>query len=1245
MATRRLLPAVIAAASSASASSSSIVATGSRTAHIKPRRYTTIAYPAQFIPSSGESQATPEHTGQAENPPSTEDDAQIGPSHPSRPLEGFFHSSRALEVAPSDQEDHSYDSAAAPLFYDARYLPPQYVPHITGDIHPDLAATIETPDCEAAWRIYESQDYHDTESLRDLWWQISVPASRSYADVQTAVNRLVAISRRTSPDRLQWHRLMYLATAQLEMSRKMRPSHLVSPSLSTPCHVDAGSLNALANLLDSFRASGEAIDAPLLHRIFYQLCVHKRPREALDLWQAQLRAWEKGKFTLASLRGWASRPARLTTRTAEALLDALALAPHLRDMDAAQRLTPSETVALALSSMELILDDEVAVHKRPIREWMSHASLDTLWAMLPQRISKAAARRGEPWAVPMVHPLDSNGIDAARSSLRVSKDVQHVLVEAVAFQLARLGDLRAALTIYEVEVGKRVNSNRADIRDAIIVGATRNVNKLAVKFQKLVSSQQSTPEHQQILADAADGLDAGFFLFFDQPPAQAQLRSPTEATIFSLLAASSSMLLAAANGLRASEAQQQSLHWLAHIRRLTSTLLAEDPRLGQVSITLHTQLIRIHAQMSDLEYVKDLWVKFRQRTASPDLPHAVGTLPLKMQTFAWLFDAMIKTQKIDDTIFAVRLYFDWLSTRAPPSGKGDKRSKAGGGDLPPDILPRFVRTLAKLNMAHVVRRVLQDMRQQEVPLTPQLAIALLEAFGRPELAPFQQTVRTLDEFVQLQAPHRESEADGATVSVPHKGNTAHLSLNAYSLSLDQGSSRSVAASQWHERVKPNLSRIFALFIEELSVRLADHNRKSSRYDITEITIREAFNSALRTLLNWPISRLQKVDTRGALAAAKTLLSTWAPRGASTHSRGVQVLLSTMRDELIVEGDADTWSLELLACVKEDAVAEGGKETIEHVRAGPLDQALALWEKSLTATYEFQRKAPLQQRAILRSHSKDALIRALNSEGEGATDTIPYEGVLHASSSPSPDAASLPDAATTTSKPCRQPILPRPIRMRSRPTAYFMIRLALARRYEDAQRVYTTWMESLTREERFWSELAARLDQQDRTEGGAVANIGENETKRPTKLRVSVATRAKLSRMQEARRDTARARSGSEVALASPAFATDEQRKALTCRTVHVARLVTLMLESGLAGHYADEGGTPPWPGHEAKQRAAQWSEARRLFEEVWDLWGVQERSKGRNRPAGEVVEDVETEREADWRELVHHIAKIERKLR
>lgn len=981
------------------------------------------------------------------------------------------------------------------------------------------------------------------------------------------------MSRHMELDRLELHRFLYLLTAWLEASRKSRELQIVSPSLAVS-GLSRDTKWVLNKIIRTLPTSHHVLDAPLLSRLFYQLCVYKCPREAFQLWREQLHLWDKGKFVSHDDGAWSLVRPRLDTRCAEALLDSIVLARSMGK--AVDNVGASE---LALDAMELILDDEVAVHKRPMRQWLGLAPRSMLWAMLPPRIARAAARRREPWALPLNIEQEPDPGNTAK----IGEDLQNTLFDSVAIELASRGDLRVALTLYEVELGDD-RFDRSEIRNALIKSASYNVVKLASRAQS-----------QQELDDAAEGLEATVLLVFDKPSGQ-NLYPPSNSSLLSFIRAIRSLLDASTR-----LGSDASHHWSLSARRLTSTLLSEDPRLGQVSIPVHVALIRLHAALRDLEYTKDLWVKYRQRTSLPDSPYAPDSLPLDSKHFSWLFESVLARHNADDAVFAIRVYFDWLSTRKADGNNEDE-------DRFTDLWARFLQALSKQGMTHVVRRVLLDMRQQQVPLTPRLTLAILEAFRGPDLASFETNVRTLREITAAKPPETPTSLRPASKSF--------LPLEVFTIPLTQGASRGMPVSQWHKNVKRTLSWMFGLFVEDLGARVKSRAAKAR---VSQGTVRQGFNAALRTALDWPVLCIFE-STAGSLAREVQVLTTsssaWPKRAvaaavpdgeaaeedvadksvaeearvarAQDRSATVQALLSTLRNDLLVDGDGETWGLELLARLQE--ADDLGPAASEGDINRPLDDAMAIWEASLTAVYDYEHGTPLSRRASL-PERQVGLLSSLDGKWQMDTDQ------LAAASSPSSPPTHAPAAQRhveplkprncSTSTSSDEPLM-RPVRIRARTTGRLVVSLALARRFDDASRVYETWLTSLDREARFWEEVATR--------GRREASGSEEES----------AASGKGNGRQKKKLPQRRGRVGSVA---------DEAERKKTTRTMDVARMVALLCEAEEGG----EGGRG--------QRRPRRAEARSLFDVL----------SGRG-DGGKDAADAERE----WQMLSEHIAAVQR---
>lgn len=1021
-----------------------------------------------------------------------------------------------LSYTLSSSRESEPSSHYTQTLYDRRYLSSSCLNGESTRGGNELDPALQSCDTDSAWEAWKLRAGFSDRSLENqLWWQIAAQADcirrkkafeRGIPERDLAkcvLGRLLELSASLGVEtlsRLQKHRLLYLLIVDLETAQrefKISNGRPKRPGLALP-HVDPKTWQAVNHLIDTSHKERDIIDSPLLVRLVHQLAVHGRPTDGLTLLDEHISLWRKGKFDVRFQEGWANSRPRLNAHAAEPLLESIALEPlrrrHVTKMSHNQEEghesdVGDSTLSNALRVISMALEDEIALHKRPLSAWMQHISIDVLWSLLPKSLARAARSRPERWAVGCKDATDTS----LNPPYPIDDNLRHFLCHIVAYHLALRGDLRVCLTLYDFDRGRTQGSPDPHIFEALVVGTTKVIYALS-------SSQSGALDRRRDGNIADDVLHAfSFVLSLASMQSMAAGSQASDALLQTI-----DVMRPHLRALRDSEGKASTDLWLPTVRQMTARILDGHHRLDHISPRAHQSLLRFHATLEDYDVTKELYIRLRARQARAQLQSgsAERVQLLPSRELKWFLAQTVSRDTADDANFALRIYLDSYAGVF----KTDQEA------LPPRLLIMLLRCLHRHRLLHEFRTVLDDMRAKSSLMTPKLARVLVEAFRQTDAQSLAQNLEStakLVEIFQRQAPSlgltTQPEAQrGRGVSVP---------LEIYSTTLFQGTSQWLAASWWTFR--PRLVAAFESLIALLDLQikhraampLAKVSGTTTSTRIAEETVRQAINSAIRIQLDFPtLSLFRPVATAAEeldcllgsqsslevrAAGNKTrsicedlLLSprpTNTPQTASDRRSYIAHMIDVLEHRLGIGADSETWSLKLLGWLLPLSVEEARDGiTRERLRA----EAVKVWKASRCAEYDFDRSALLKPWARLtegiEEREKTQTSEELSQEavlGSSLADTRPDLRRSPWWSGPTRDGAvdDLSASQARTSAPVvhhsRGAAL-RPIRLRSRITARFMLCLALeAGEFELAEHVYHSWLNSVEREEDFARQQA------------------------------------------------------------------------------------------------------------------------------------------------------------------------------
>ncbi|CAO1613459.1 unnamed protein product [Jaminaea pallidilutea] len=771
----------------------------------------------------------------------------------------------------------------------------------------------------------------------------------------------------------------------------------------------------------------------------------------MELWGNQLRLWQRGKFVPSRDLGWATARPRLTARNVEPLLEALALEPlrqRTSSDEACSAASPSmENIGITQKALHIIdaaIVDEVDIHKRPLSAWMQHASNDLLWALLPDGLSLNAKRWRSSWAVKSSARGDSLSLPSNDSKVVVSSETRHALVDVISFHLALRGDLRLALLQHGMAT-KLKEPLEKDLWEALFLGTSVNLQHWISEWRQ-VKQSRDFGRVESAWAQAVETFEA--MARWTAQHFTSQPSKSLSAAATSKMAASLERFAAAVCEIDGHDERQME-RWRPPLRRLTSTFLAEDPGLGQLSSQAHRNLLRAHAHLHDYTFVKDLWVKMYNRTEMRSLHSTAGMLPLDLPSFFWFLRSTLAKEGANNASFGMQLYTQWQIFRS-----SDKTRV-----LPPDLMAELLRCLTRNSQSHSIRRVLSDMRDQQTALNAQLVRALLEAFKQPGVAAFEINMKTLDDIIRLfEAQHPQTDSlQGKGVSpsaVPF-----FLPIEAFSIVLAQATSSSLTGlwrSKESHLLQQRIFTTFERFLNALHVALARRAVHAPAGRVAQEGVRQCFNAMARAHLCLPALPLfaseqdpeKQVDL--LLGGKRSVRLSCADLVQNSHRRAeplaqagetrkvaVTSLFDTLEKDLAVPLDSESWSLHLLSCLLPDPLST------EQER---LDGALGVWSRSQAQrTFNYNRDAQLDAGARLDSETIERLIQGAHAQ-KGQHAGAPLQKLA---GDPATSGTSLDESNGRRRQSREADALRhageqnlRPLRLRTRTVARFVVALAL-----------------------------------------------------------------------------------------------------------------------------------------------------------------------------------------------------------
>lgn len=986
----------------------------------------------------------------------------------------FFHYSRP-DFLPSSSEnpipaadDHSTLSA----FYESRYLPSRedriatlgnpLLSRLLEENSVDLLDALHTGDADTAWATFTSLSDSALEGGSDesllllmdsLWWCIAAHPeavrAMSYADRDLKQNavyqatvarlahlldyvhrhpRLAELGALQRP--LHQHRLLYLLVVQLETATRayFKRGKETRPRVELP-RAPAGCLPMLLKLLQDLSDRKEPIDRSLALRMAYQLATHGLPLECLAFWKEQNQPLSDSSEDTQRPHA----PLRLDARTADALLDAIALWPdreqaRLGDQEeSTSRQAKEGVVNLALEAIEIAMNDGIGLHKRPMSSWMRHASFRTLWALLPAEVTHVASQVEEPWAVTV--PPQQESTDDIWLPPVVSESVRSVLCDLLAFEMARRGDARPALARCHFAKAMPQHEINPDVQAAAVRGLSSNI-------VSIVSRQGFAKTTDLVLV--AEHL---FELYFDPAFHSPSRYRPVSIMVIAMAEAVKGLIKV--KGVRG-DLDSRLQKWQQMMRRLSSSLLAQDPNLSRdlISRQAHASLLSLHAELQDYVFTKELWTKWARRELSFKIEDTTGErqsevrLPLSKPNFSWFFMATLRREELADCYFAVTLYQDWLALHRSNQQE----------PLPSALAVPFLRRLAKDDQIHLIRRIMFDMKQSFASFNNQLARVFAEVFRNSDAFSANQTIKVVEDLIDLYQAHNEASQSEAEVNGHSNQRVYHLALEVFAIALTRRLTLPSREEPWDGAAEIRLTRLFQKFKQALRDQLATRYNVARKYDpvprIGQEAVRQGFNSAMRIGLQWPSLELfqkgpaarfdvlmEGMELNEDLApeipasskSARSSIMPSSPQARGEARRGaILTHCETLEESLDVAGDSETWTLKLLAWM-----LPGDEQMAEQRR----QEALKVWRASLEAKFDFSRSAEVEPWAKLPSSSGGGSI-------DGGETTDKSEQII---------------PKMSTQRPTMTPVLIRP-----RTASRLMLNLASVGDFRNAYWVHNTW---------------------------------------------------------------------------------------------------------------------------------------------------------------------------------------------
>lgn len=1011
-------------------------------------------------------------------------------------------------------------------------------------LHP-IEDALDNKGYQAAWQLYEASTPSEIPRhvSERLWWTIAarteIRPQGNNRRLDDDLQRLDRISRNLRDeyldhdDTLKCHRLLYLLMIRIVNAKSSRRIGSQDAGPLYLCRLDGNLFRCLLELLRLMRANRHLIDHRLLPRVVTAMALAGRPVESIYWWQEQCR--------LAN----GSNPAPLpTAELIEIWLDCIADAsPWNQPTTAAGLDGPHEVTSWVARIITMAMDASLTLNKRPLTRWMEQLPLATLVAMLPKEVQDEMEAHPSRWALRCSASCDDTAKPTSSASIEsLTDEHRYILVDILAFHIARRGDVRPALALHRL--GEPYSLHKGPIDHTTMHSDTRTALLLAIaRFASRVC--QDTSASHWAIDDAKAAVRVALDVYAHQRKAAAAIAQPRHGFLLAtnniVDALTAVVMYDAQQPLPPSQRSQHQDHatrsseWLDPLRSITSSILAKDPQITARSLMPSTmvKLFRLHSTLGDYTFTRELWLKWQrldvrkdlhsqaaqqQQTLWPTIPswNQPGFLPLHDPNLAWLLRETLSRPGTDNLLFAVDVFVDWQTSLVASTDRHPL--------VPSYLCAKLLRRLSQAGLSHIIRGIVADVQHSQANITLSMSRALTSAFQGANPFDAAQTLEIATNIIQLyrEQEQEQQQQQQSSTATSEPNSRYHVPLEIFTYPVVQVTSSSFAQwdPTWHARCLDLFQQFAAELDKQMAYRASRPFNEPIVAPIKEHTIRTAFNGAIKTLLEWPTIHLFSASKRAVLARYRAPNESENPEeiesselrhlarnavdnsdlipSGSIEAQGhdaaeignarraaIHQLNDVLTTRLGIQGDWETWSLRLLA-----AMLPGTQKQQQKA------DALQVWEQSLTA--EFDSNGSTEVKPWARFSVQDLH----NAPGDG------QEGHAAGANTATADATTQTphaDSTSLTSGPHRSAksseAIMRPVLIRPAVAARFMLNLSLDGDPAAADAVYEGFVRKVEEVTALYTMEQSVAHHESGQSGKHPGNIPERQEQWRAKLKV------------------------------------------------------------------------------------------------------------------------------------------------